>query len=124
MIAKYPYPPTYFPGTTDRASATVLNVQDEQTINTDLAIPVLAIQRDVAIHVQWTDGSPAGNVLVWLREPRTPHRIAGFGLVTHTDADGSVTLPAFAGFTYTAHAETNLLHPSSYEHFCAQPIRI
>jgi hypothetical protein len=44
--------------------------------------------------------------------------------VTHTDENGSVTLPAFVGFTYTAHAKTNVLHPSSYEHFCAQPARI
>jgi hypothetical protein len=28
------------------------------------------------------------------------------GLVTHTDENGSVTLPAFVAFTYTAHAKT------------------
>lgn len=124
VVAKFPYPPTYFPGTTERASATVLAVQDMQTTKTDLAIPVLAVRKDVAIHVRLPDGRPAGNVLVWLREPRIPHRVAGNGLVTHTDENGSITLPAFVGFTYTAHAETNVLHPSSYEHFCAQPVRI
>lgn len=124
VIAKYPYPPTYFPGTTERTSARVLTVQDMQTIKTDLTIPALAVQRGVAIHVRWPDGTPAGNVLVWLREVRTRHKVAGSGLVTHTDADGSVSLPAFVGFTYTAHAETNVLHPGSYEHFCAQPVRL
>ena len=124
VVAKFPYPPTYFPGTTERTSATVLTVQDMQTIKVDSAIPVLAVRKDLAIHVRWPDGSPAGNVLVWLRELRIPHRVAGNGLVTHTDENGSVTLPAFLGFTYTAHAETNVLHPSSYEHFCAQPVRI
>jgi hypothetical protein len=62
--------------------------------------------------------------LFWLRELRIPHRVAGNGLVTHTDENGSITLPAFVGFMYTAHAESNVFHPSSYEHFCAQPVRI
>ena len=124
VVAKFPYPPTYFPGTTERTSATVLAVQDMQTIKTNLAIPVLAVRKDIAMHVRWPDGSPAGNVLVWLREVRIAHRVAGNGLVTHTDENGAITLPAFVGFTYTAHAETNVLHPSSYEHFCAQPVRI
>jgi hypothetical protein len=69
-------------------------------------------------------GRLAGNVLVWLREVRIAHKIAGDGLVTRTDANGSVTLPAFVVVTYTAHAKTNVLHPNSYEHFCAQPVRI
>jgi len=124
VIAKYPYPPTYFPGTTERTSATVLTVQDWQTMKTDLSISTFAVRKDVAIRVQWADGGPAGNALVWLREVRIAHKIAGDGLVTHTDANGSVTLPAFVGFTYTAHAETNVLQPNSYEHFCAQPVRI
>jgi hypothetical protein len=40
VVAKFPYPPTYFPGATERTSATVLTVQDMQTIKTDLANPV------------------------------------------------------------------------------------
>jgi hypothetical protein len=74
VVSKFPYPPTYFPGTTERTSATVLTAQDLQTIKTDLAIPVLAVRKDLAIHVRWPDGSPARNVLVWLRELRIPHR--------------------------------------------------
>jgi hypothetical protein len=124
VIASQPYPPTYFPGTTERTSATALTVQDWQTITTDLTIPVLAIRKDINIHVQWPDGRPAASALVWLRETRIAHKIAGNGLVTQTDENGSVTLPAFSGFAYTAHADTNVLHPSSYEHFCAQPFRI
>jgi hypothetical protein len=31
---------------------------------------------------------------------------------------------ALVRFTYKAHARTNVLHPSSCEHFCAQPVRI
>ena len=124
VIAKYPYPPTYFPGTTERTSARVLTVHDGQTISTDLSIPALAVRKDIAIRVQWPDGRPAGNVLVWLNEVRIAHKIAGNGLVTHTDANGLVTLPTFVGFAYTAHADTNVLQPNSYEHFCAQPVRI
>lgn len=124
VIAKFPYPPTYFPNAMERTSATVLKVKDEQTVTTDLNIPRVAVRSDVTLKVQWPDGRPAEGVQVWLREPRTPYREAGTGLVTHTDVHGAMTIPAFEGLAYTAHAETNVLHPNSYEHFCAQAVQI
>jgi len=124
VVAEFPFPPTYFPGTTDHSSATVLNVVDGQTIETDVNIPTELVRKDITTRVEWSDGKPAGDVQVWLKETRIPYGIAGTGSVTHTDAGGTTILPAFAGFAYTVHAETNVLHPHSYEHFCAQPIRI
>ncbi|MGA9069011.1 MAG: carboxypeptidase-like regulatory domain-containing protein [Terracidiphilus sp.] len=124
VVAKFPYSPTYFPNATERTSAKVLTVVDEQTITTDLNIPRMAIRSDVTLKVEWQDGRPAEGVQVWLRETRTPASIAGTGQVTHTDEHGVMTIPAFEGFAYTAHAETNVLHPNSYEHFCAQPVQI
>lgn len=124
VVAKYPYPPTYFPSATERTSATVITVEDGRTIDTDLTIPRLAVRSDVTVQVEWPDGKPAAGVQVWLREPRTPYRVAGTGLVTHTDEHGIMTIPAFEGLAYTAHSETNVLHPKSYEHFCAQPVQI
>jgi len=124
VIAKFPFPPTYFPNVTERTSATVLTVDDEQTVTTDLNIPRLDVRSDVTLHVEWPEGRPAEGVQVWLSEPRSPYREAGTGLVTHTDVHGETTIPAFEGLAYIAHAETNVLHPNSYEHFCAQPVQI
>jgi hypothetical protein len=44
-ITRYPYPPTYFPGTTERASAIALTLKDGQTTNVDLAISRLIGQQ-------------------------------------------------------------------------------
>jgi hypothetical protein len=100
IVAKNPYLPTYFPSATERSSATVLSVEDRQTINTDIAIPRLAVRRDVVLHIEWPNGKPAEGAQVWLQETRTPYRIAGTGLVTHTDEHGYMVIPAFEGFAY------------------------
>ena len=117
-------PPTYYPSTAERASATVLTVEDGQTINADLTIPnpKLAVRNDVTFRVEWPDGKPAGGILVWLSEPRSPY--SGRAQSAHTDERGMTIVPAFEGFDYIAHAEINVFHPNSYEHFCAHPVRI
>ena len=98
---KAPYAPTYYPGVTDRAQATVLKV-GIGTIIDDIVFqlpPKLAMRKQtIQGVVVWPDGSPAVNATVYLQDESRPGRsISGF---EKADAQGKFTLTGYAGFSY------------------------
>lgn len=124
FITKFPFPPTYFPAATEPTAATVLKIEDGQTIEANVNILRAAVRRDVTIHVEWPDGKPAAGVLVHLRDAWSDMPIDIGGDKYYTNEHGRRTLPAFEGVAYTAYAERDVLHHGSRKHFCAQPASI
>jgi hypothetical protein len=115
--AAFPFPPTYYPGTSDVRRAEKLSVSDRQSLN-GLVIRISGRlrQRKVPVKVTWPDGKPVGDANVWLAEISNPRAVVG-GAVSHTAADGTFDLIGFEGIGYFIHAD--IYAKPRYTPYCA-----
>lgn len=112
--AEEPYPPTYYPGVTNRAQATVIKVSLGQKLNNFvLKLPPKLIERAVQGVVLWPDGTPAAGAEVYLADSLHPGWIATG--TTRTDALGRFTIKGFEGITYFVLANA-VKFPNTAEH--------
>jgi 5-hydroxyisourate hydrolase-like protein (transthyretin family) len=94
-----PYPPTYYPGVTDRSAAMVVKVGLGQKLKDYvLRLPPRLGERTVQGFVAWPDGTPAAGAEVYLADRDHPGWIANG--TTKTDAQGRFTLVGFDGISY------------------------
>lgn len=101
---KFPFAPTYYPNTPERASAQAVEVRDRQHIhNIVLRLPKPLIPRTIAVHVLWPDGRPVNDANVWLSEKSDPTSVVGTS-VSHTASNGDFDLIGFEGIDYILHA--------------------
>ena len=71
--AGFPYPPTYFPGVTQRSEATVIKLGlGEKVSDLLLRLPPPLSRRGVGGVVVWPDGSPAAGAEVYLTDVNHP----------------------------------------------------
>ncbi|HEX8492538.1 MAG TPA: hypothetical protein VF658_06825 [Pyrinomonadaceae bacterium] len=97
--ADEPYPPTYYPGVSDRAQASIIKVGlGEKLVNYTLRLPPKLSERVIQGLVVWPDGSPAVGAQVHLTDQNHPGWIAN-GTVK-TDAAGRFTLKGYEGISY------------------------
>jgi hypothetical protein len=103
--AKFPYPPTYYPGTQHQDEATVVEVTDRQH-KRDLIIqlPKPLVARTIPVKVVWPNGSPVDEASVWLSQTSDRTTIVGES-VSHTAKDGTFNLIGFEGIDYILHAD-------------------
>ena len=102
--AESPYPPTYYPGVTERAEATTIKVGlGEHVKDLVLRLPPKLVERTVQGVVVWPDGSPAVGAEVYLADVNHPgYTVTGWE--HKTDMQGRFTLPGLNGLTYWVHA--------------------
>jgi hypothetical protein len=97
--AESPYPPTYYPGVTDRALATVIKVGLGQKLKDYvLRLPPKLAERTVQGFVLWADDTPAVDAEVRLVDHDHPGWTANG--TTKTDALGRFSLTGYDGLTY------------------------
>ena len=102
--AATPYPPTFYPGVSQRAEATVIEVSlGERVPELLLRLPPPLVERRVSGVVVWPDGTPAVGAEVHLADVNHPGYTAS-GWDNKTDAEGRFTLTGFDGVTYWVHA--------------------
>jgi hypothetical protein len=103
--AQFPFPPTYYPSTTQRSAASVVVVADKQhVLNLVLKLPRRLALRTIPVKVLWPDGQPVANANVWLSELSDPTSVVGLA-VSHTAADGTFNLMGLQGIDYILHAD-------------------
>lgn len=104
--AEQPYPPTFYPGVSDRALATVVKLGMGQKLKGYvLRLPPRLAERSVQGVVVWPDGSPAAGAKVELTDERHPGWTANG--TAETDAHGRFTLTGYDGVTYRVHASAD-----------------
>ena len=110
-----PYPPTFYPGVTERAEASVIKLGlGEKAPDLLLRLPPPLGERGVSGVVVWPDGTPAAGAEVYLTASHRPgYNATGWG--NQTDAEGRFTLRGFDGLTYFVQANAPR-HPSKPYH--------
>ena len=112
--AEEPYAPTYYPGVSDRALATVIKVGLGQKLKDYvLRLPPRLTERTVQGFVVWPDGTPARDAEVYLADREHPGWIANG--TTKTDAQGSFTLTGYDGITYWVLASADKFPAADYK---------
>ena len=112
----FPYPKTFFPGTTDQSSAKEISVSDRQKVDCSIHLPKRLVERRILVRVIWPDGRPVPDANVWLAEEDDPDTVVGHS-VCHTRSDGTFELVGFEGTAYILRAGIYL--KPSFTPYCA-----
>jgi len=97
-----PFQPTYYPGTTDRSKATVIEISlGGETSGIEIRMPPRLTEYRVRGFVVWADGSPAANEDVYLEDVNYPGWCVN-GCESKTDAQGQFDLQGYSGVNYRA----------------------
>lgn len=125
-----PYDVTYYPATTDIASAKVFQLSADQHVDDvifSLAAAEPLARRKFSGKVVWPDGRVAPDAFVWLTESERDG-IAFPDASTTTDANGNFSFNGFEGKDYLVHAKTTVDHEPAtaigYKLVCAQKIGV
>jgi len=105
--ADLPYDTTYFPGTTDKAAATVFELKAGQRVDNvmfSLASAKRLPERKFSGTVEWPDGRPAADAFVQLTEVEIHKNLIFRNASARSDANGHFTLIGFEGKDYFVHA--------------------
>lgn len=119
----FPYPRTFYPGTSDLKSAKTITISEGQVFqNYDFKLPEKLSPRKIEGIVVYPDGSPAPNASITVEETEYAEGSMSYGL-TQTKADGTFSLTLMDGLrylikTYVVASDT----PSRQRH--AEPIEI
>jgi len=101
-----PYPRTYYPGASDLAHATIIEMGEGQKLsNYDLRLPPKLIERLIKGVVLWPDGRPAVGANVYLEEVGTGPSLSGG---VEVDQEGHFSLKGYDGVEYAVFAYTEL----------------
>ena len=99
----WPYPRTFFPGVTSRASATIVSVKEGETLQRlDLQMPAQHSLKTVEGIVVWPDGRPATGASVYL-DLFEEGEMTAFSSVQAND-NGRFTLKLYEGLQYKVRA--------------------
>jgi hypothetical protein len=102
-----PFPRTFYPGTSDRSKATVIEVGLGQKLSgLDIRLPPRLADYVVRGFVTWPDGSAAAGVQVYLEEVNYPGWCVN-GCEQKTDARGQFELRGFADTKYRVVSTAN-----------------
>jgi len=95
-----PYPRTFYPGVTDRSTATVIEIGLGQKLkDIDIHLPPQSIAHLICGFVVWPDGSLAKGVDIYLEDVDYPGWCVN-GCNTRTDQQGRFELKGFDGYKY------------------------
>ena len=129
--ADLPYDITYFPGTTDEASAKVIQLKADQRVDNvtfSLAGAKRLRERKFSGKVEWPDGRPASDAFVQLTEVGMHDGLIFRSASARSDANGNFSLNGFDGKDYYVHAKVaDDDQPATavgHKLVCAQKIRV
>lgn len=96
-----PYAPTYYPGVTSRAAASVIHVDEGRTVEIEFHVPAVLEQRLITVQVLSADKKPLGGEavsveIVDISNPDGTKRAAEQGV----NAAGKTSLSGYAGRRY------------------------
>ena len=95
-----PYQRTFYPGTTDRNQATVVDVKPGQkTSSLNFQLTKKLIPHLVHGTIIFADGKPAADVSITLEDVNRPH-VCVNGCDIRSDSQGRFTLKGYEGYTY------------------------
>ena len=95
-----PFPPTFYPGTTDRSKAMVIEISlGGETSDLEIRMPPRVTEYKVRGFVVWADGTPAANVEVHLEDVNYPGWCVD-NCEAETDAQGLFELTGYSGVSY------------------------
>jgi hypothetical protein len=113
-----PFPPTYYPGVTNRASAEIVHVNQGDVRELELRLPEVAKPRNVRFTAVGLDGSPLREIYIQLEDLRFPGYASSHENVD-LDERGEGSLTIYAGYSYHLHAS----HWVSYGNdWCSKPV--
>jgi hypothetical protein len=115
----FPFPATFFPGTTDEKEAQAIQIADRQTTSVRLQLGSRLRPRILPVRVLWTNGSPVEEANVDLKEVNNPTAVVGSS-VSHTGKDGTFDLIGFEGIDYVIQADIYV--KPTYKESCAENI--
>jgi hypothetical protein len=116
---KLPFPPTYYPGVTDKASASIVHIEEGEVKELELRIPEVAKERVVRFTAFGLDGKPLRRLYVQLEDLRHPGDAASYVNID-LDENGASSLKVFSG--YSCHLHASLWIGS--RNFCSRPAEI
>ena len=103
----YPYPRTYFPGTPDRARATILKLRDgEKLPGIDLSLPPQITVRTIRGVLLWPDGRPVSRAHILLKDAADIDRDKRIYATADVDEKGQFSIKGFEGVECWLHAWT------------------
>jgi hypothetical protein len=116
------YPPTFYPGVSDVAQATPINVSrpGEHVSDHVLQLPPRLTERMVEGVVMFPDNRPAAKVLVSYQELSDNNLATSYGL--ESDDQGRFKIKIYDGFTYLVSAHVNTGKGSEQMH--AEPVEV
>ncbi len=119
----FPYPRTFYPGTTNLAEAELITISEGQVISGyDFKLPKKLSPRKVEGIVVYPDGTPAPNAMISIQESEYAEGSMGFS-PTQTKADGSFSITLMSGLRHLVKAVVTANDtPSRQRH--ADPIEI
>jgi hypothetical protein len=104
-LANAPFPPTYYPGRSDRKDAVVIEVASgTRAAGYDVTLPHRIVNRTLRGQVVWPDGKPVGGATVQLDCCDASDFFLGFD----TDDQGYFSLNVFEGYRYRLSAENSV----------------
>jgi hypothetical protein len=103
MDAKVVFPTTFYPGTADRASATIVQLEGGQERELDpMPLPQPRSPYQLTGTVVFEDGSPAVGAFISLSDGAATFRQVAVGI--KTGSDGAFSFPVHDGLSYIARA--------------------
>lgn len=103
----YPYPRTYFPGASDRAQATVLNLGDgERLTGVDLSLLPRIPIRTIRGVLLWPDGRPVSRAQILLKDAADIEKDYRIYATAEVDEKGQFSIKGFEGVECWLHAWT------------------
>ena len=120
--SQLPYPRTFVDGASTESEARRIRVADRQNVPLQLRLGAPLVPKRITVSVTWPDGTPVADANVWLQDVEYgEHNVVGIS-VSHTNANGQVTLLGFEGREYVIHA--NIYVKPFYRPHCAPLVRV
>lgn len=118
--AESPFPPTYYPGVTDKVAAKIVHVAEGEVKELELPLHDFAKPRTVHFVAIGLDGKPMRKIYIQLEDLRHPGDAANYVNVD-LDQNGAGTMTIYSGYAYHLHGS----HWVSYQNdWCAKPVVI
>ena len=118
--ATWPFPPTYYPGVTDRGKASIVHLNEGEVKELELLLPELATPRTVHFTAVGPDGKPLRKIYIQLEDLRHPGDASSYVNVD-LDTKGEGTMTIYAGYSYHLHGS----HWVKYgEDWCTKPVAV
>lgn len=117
---KAPFPPTYYPGLTDKNAAKVIHVREGEIKEIELPLLELAKPRVVHFVAIGLDDMPLRKIYVQMEDLRHPGEAASYVNVD-LDSSGAGALTVYSGYSYHLHGSHSV---SLGNDWCSAPITI